>query len=81
MKVNTSIDDGIATITIDRPEVRNAIDVETVAGIRAGFEEAATAGRGRPSSRVPVRRSAPVPTSRSCELRSSRTPSRCYCRS
>lgn len=44
MKVRTTIDDGVATITIDRPEVRNAIDVETVAGVRAGFEEAVAAG-------------------------------------
>ena len=44
MKVRTSIDDGIATITIDRPEVRNAIDSETIAGIQAGFEDAAAGG-------------------------------------
>lgn len=44
MKVRTSIDEHIATIVIDRPEVRNAIDIETVAGIQAGFEEAVAAG-------------------------------------
>lgn len=44
MSVDTTIDDGIATITIARPEVRNAIDTDTVAAIRGGFDEAAAAG-------------------------------------
>jgi 2-(1,2-epoxy-1,2-dihydrophenyl)acetyl-CoA isomerase len=46
VKVKTTIEDGIATIVIDRPEVRNAIDLDTVAGLRGAFEEAASAGVG-----------------------------------
>lgn len=44
MSVRATIDDGIATIVIDRSEVRNAIDVETVEVLRAAFEDAAEAG-------------------------------------
>ena len=44
MSVTTNLDDDVAIVTIARPEVRNALDVETVQAIRSGFEHAADAG-------------------------------------
>jgi 2-(1,2-epoxy-1,2-dihydrophenyl)acetyl-CoA isomerase len=44
MTVRTSVEGGVATILLDRPEVRNAMNLELLAGIRAGLEEAAEHG-------------------------------------
>ena len=38
--VRIEVEAAVATVTIDRPEVRNAIDRETAEGLAAAFDEA-----------------------------------------
>ena len=67
MPVRYELDAGIATLTIDRPERRNAIDGETADALQRHFEAFAR-GRRRggpgPDGRAGRRRSARAPTSR-----------------
>jgi 2-(1,2-epoxy-1,2-dihydrophenyl)acetyl-CoA isomerase len=44
MAVTTSIEGGVATLLLERPEVRNAMNLELLEGLRAGFEQAKTDG-------------------------------------
>ena len=47
MAISTSVANGIATITIDRPEKLNALDVAHMKALRAAIEAAeADPGRG-----------------------------------
>ena len=39
MKIETSRDGGVLIVAINRPECRNAIDVEAASGLRAAFED------------------------------------------
>ena len=45
--VRTDVSESIATLTIDRPEVKNALDLETVGQLRAALQSLAAT---RPSA-------------------------------
>ena len=73
--VRYEVADGVATLTLDRPEARNVLGPESLAELRIGLDEAAAddAVRVVVLDRIRLARSAPAPT---CAARRRPTPGR-----
>ena len=78
VRIDKSDDSEIWTVTIDRPEVRNAVDGPTARALADAFRAFdADATRASPSSPAPAATSAPAPTcarSRAARRRASSAP-------
>ena len=68
MTVHYEVEGPVAVVTIDRPEVRNAVDRPTADALADAFDalRRRRRARGRGAHRRAAARSAPAPTSRPC---------------